>query len=102
MMHETGPLTTASGALVADSRNSEPIGVGGTPPLRERVLPAAPVSPRREHLAPARHVSAWAAATPVRRNDRRACGRTGRIRRRAAQAVYVARYAGYAARRRAV
>ncbi|QIY59394.1 hypothetical protein HEP86_39305 [Streptomyces sp. RPA4-5] len=38
MMQETGPLTTASGALVADSQNSEPVGVGGTPSLRGRVL----------------------------------------------------------------
>ncbi|MEU3993220.1 hypothetical protein [Streptomyces platensis] len=38
MMQETGPLTTASGALVADSQHSEQAGVGGTPSLQGRVL----------------------------------------------------------------
>ncbi|WP_190144613.1 hypothetical protein [Streptomyces glebosus] len=37
MMYETGPLTTASGALVADSQNSEQVGGGGTSSLRGRV-----------------------------------------------------------------
>ncbi|WP_435603586.1 hypothetical protein [Streptomyces sp. bgisy130] len=62
MMHETGPLTTASGALVADSQNSAQVGVGDALPLR---------------------------------------GRTGLIRRRAAQALHTAGYAGCAALRRA-
>ncbi|MFD5393494.1 hypothetical protein ACFWJW_04600 [Streptomyces sp. NPDC127097] len=75
MMHETGPLTTASGALVADSRNSEQVGVAATP---------VPKSARR----------ARGRTGPTRR----AHGRTGLIRRRAAQAGHAA---GYAALRRA-
>jgi len=98
VMQETGPLTIASGALVADSQNGEQVGVGGTPPLRDRVPPAGLAGFRRENLAPTCHGSTWAAATPVPRSARRARGRTGLIRRRATQAVYAA---GYAALRRA-
>lgn len=80
-VQETGPLTTSSGALVADGRKSEQVGVGGTPSGRDQVLLETPararLRPRRERLAPMRHVDTWRAAGRISRNVRRGHGRQG-------------------------
>ncbi|MGW1828084.1 hypothetical protein ACWCO0_14755 [Streptomyces tubercidicus] len=82
-VQETGPLTTSSGALVADSRKSEQVGVGGTPSGRDQVLLETPARarlrhrPRRERLASMRHVDTWRAADRISRSVRRGHGRQG-------------------------
>ncbi|AWN31710.1 hypothetical protein [Streptomyces nigrescens] len=47
-VQETGPLTTESGAPVADSQCSEQAGVGGPAPVRDRVPLETPARPGRE------------------------------------------------------
>ncbi|MFE7542084.1 hypothetical protein [Streptomyces platensis] len=61
MMYKTGPLTTASGALVADSQNSEQVGVGGTPSLRGRVLLETRTGRIRPRAAQAAYAAGYAA-----------------------------------------
>ncbi|AZS76037.1 hypothetical protein DDE74_38860 [Streptomyces lydicus] len=47
-VQETGPLTTESGAPVADSQCSEQAGVGGPAPVQDQVLVETPSRPGRE------------------------------------------------------
>lgn len=47
-VQETGPLTTESGAPVADSQCSEQVGVGGPAPVQYQVLLETPACSGRE------------------------------------------------------
>ncbi|WP_435861047.1 hypothetical protein [Streptomyces nigrescens] len=47
-VQETGPLTTESGAPVADSHSSEQVGVGSPAPIQDQVRLETPARPGRE------------------------------------------------------
>ncbi|WP_423247238.1 hypothetical protein [Streptomyces decoyicus] len=66
-VQETGPLTTASGALVADHQNSEQAGVSSPAPVQDQVLQAQLAHLTREHIGPARDTGARADTAPTSR-----------------------------------
>lgn len=66
-VQETGPLTTASGALVADHQNSEQAGFSSPAPVQDRVLPEKPAHLTRECIGPARDTGARADTAPTPR-----------------------------------
>ncbi|MEU8780442.1 hypothetical protein [Streptomyces sp. NPDC048637] len=71
-VQETGPLTTESGAPVADSQSSEQSGLGGPAPIQDQFLLETPARPdhkgeytvhERERTAHARDVGARSVTT---------------------------------------
>ncbi|WP_435848003.1 hypothetical protein [Streptomyces decoyicus] len=66
-VQETGPLTTASGALVADHQNSEQAGVSSPAPVQDRVLPGKPAHLTRERIGSARDTGARSDTAPTSR-----------------------------------
>ncbi|MGW7487541.1 catalase [Streptomyces sp. NPDC054786] len=66
-VQETGPLTTESGALVADNRNSEQAGPGGPVPAQDQGLLEELARFHRGRIVHARGVGAWAVITSTSR-----------------------------------
>ncbi|KOG41942.1 catalase [Streptomyces decoyicus] len=66
-VQETGPLTTESGALVADHQNSEQAGVSSPAPVQDQVLLEQLAHLTRERVGPARDTGAWADTAPTPR-----------------------------------
>ncbi|WP_435798233.1 hypothetical protein [Streptomyces decoyicus] len=66
-VQESGPLTTASGALVADHQNSEQAGVSSPAPVQDQVLLGQPAHLTRERIGPGRDAGAWADTAPTSR-----------------------------------
>ncbi|BDM74208.1 hypothetical protein HEK616_76950 (plasmid) [Streptomyces nigrescens] len=69
----TGPLTTASGALAADSQDSGPAGAGGPVLVEVQVLPEQVASFKRECAV--REAGAGVGSVPGQRPSRRRAGR---------------------------
>ncbi|WP_406216632.1 hypothetical protein [Streptomyces decoyicus] len=76
-VQETGPLTTASGALVADHQTGEQAGVSSPAPVQGKVLPAQPAHLTRERIGPERDAGTRADTAPTPR-DRLRDARSGR------------------------